>query len=169
MKKYLFVILFFCSCRSQSTLETNNGKFDSIEVYLKTENINAAESLFTTINYSDKIDFNYNLTKVLLQFKKKKFDNTIILCKQFINSYPSSAFGYYYMGLSLFNLADYQNAQNSFDSAYKTYADYSNLYKSTSKNSDDVRNFDASALTLSGILSHPHASASTSSLACILR
>ncbi|GAB2842139.1 tetratricopeptide repeat protein [Ferruginibacter profundus] len=130
----IFILLAF-SC---SDNKTNKNKLEVVSNLLKAGDTKKADSIFATVIYSSTIDHDYKLMQVALDFKKGHFEKALLNSNDFIEKYPKSSFGYYYAGLSEFNMKKYKNAEKLFVQSldsYKRSPDGSSIYleKNSSK------------------------------------
>ena len=108
--KVVLVVLLL-SCNSNPN---NDNELGVIIDLIKKEKLSEADSIFHSVEYTKKIDFNYKLIDIVLKFKKTKFTEGLLASQIFINNYPNNPFGYYYAGLCDFNIINYSSAENYF-------------------------------------------------------
>jgi tetratricopeptide (TPR) repeat protein len=115
---FISFLLFVLSCNDK---KENENKLVLVSNLLETEDTKRADSIFATVNYTSTIDHDYKLIQIVLDFKKDHFDKSLLRASDFILKYPKSSFGYYYAGLSEFNLKKYENAEKFFEQSLNSY------------------------------------------------
>lgn len=117
MKLYhpFVLLLIYFSVISCSGNESNKIKLIMASNHLRSEDLKQADSVFQTINNTADLDYPYRFVQIILNFKQKNFTESLTNSKHFITKYPKSSLGFYYAGLSEFNLGNYNNAENLFD------------------------------------------------------
>lgn len=139
----LLVIIAFASCRNEINPDE---KFSMAVALINEEKINEADSLFHTLEYNKKIDFNYKLLEIIIDFKYGRFDKMLIKSQDLKKNYPDNCLGYYYTGLCEFNLKEYISAEVQFDEAMSKFNKSSTYGFVYLKKSTDNLNFEENSI-----------------------
>jgi len=138
--KYFLILATILQLYSCNNISNSDTRFNIAAELIRNGKLREADSLFNTIKYTNKIDFNYKLLQIIIEFKYSKFTESLAASQNFIKIYSTNSLGYYYAGLSEFNLHNFINSEIYFDLALTKLnksSDKDFIYLKKSNNNSD--------------------------------